>query len=505
MKKKKLIYIRGLMATSLLLLSVLIGSWLDSQYKEQKQQLQKDLQNELDAARKEVTDSILYFRVINPIVKIASFTDSNRDTPKHISLNSFTTSGNIKIVISSDEEDSNKIKKIKQKFLTEHHINLDDKNFNINMDTTGQKQRQTYTLKDSGAQDIVKEGLTLVMEEIFKQAGIPGDSAFMMDTAHLHHLFAAKLAHKNWHFLSKWDRDINYSLSARNAIHIETSYLSQDYNVAIKNYSGFLLKKILPQAAFSFILLLFVAGAFYLSLRNLKEQMRLSTMKNDLISNMSHELKTPISTVKVALEALTTFNMAENPQTTREYLEMAALEMNRLDMLVNQALNTALLEEGKIIITKECTDLRKTVDDVVLAMQLRLRQNNARLTIHAPNNQFTTLADPLHIQGVLINLIDNSLKYAGKEPVIDVSLESGNGNISISIADNGPGIPPEHIAHVFDKFYRVPHGDSHDVKGYGLGLSYSKQVMLQHNGTLAVKNLPVQGCMFTLTLPEISC
>ena len=499
-KKKKLIYIRIMMAVSLLLLCALISSWLGSQYKEQKMQLQAELQNDLASAKKEVSDSIIYYNVIKPVMNISEVSGSidgnvSFDAPK----------GNTKFkIVIGDASDTVHMKEIKEK-LAKHKIDLDSNLFRINK-TTHTRTKTTYALKDPKAsQDILQQGVALVMQEIFQQTGISGDSVFNLDTAHLRKSFIQKLGNKNLHFTTTWNHDISFLPQKQKAIFIETDYLSKNYYVAVNNYAGYIMKKMLPQTLFSLTLLLFVAAAFYISLRSLKEQMRLSTMKNDLISNMSHELKTPISTVKVALEALTTFNGVANPQTTKEYLEMASLEMNRLDMLVNQALNTALLEEGKIVIQKECTDLQKMATDIGQMLQLRTRQNDTELNIHFAGEGFTTKADPLHIQGVIINLLDNSMKYADKKPVIHMTVESKDNAITISVADNGPGIPAEHLKHIFDKFYRVPHGDRHNVKGYGLGLSYSKQVALQHNGDITVKNLQEGGCMFTLSLPKLPC
>jgi signal transduction histidine kinase len=504
-KKKRLLYIRSLMSISLLLLSVLIGSWLNTQFKEQKQQLQKDLQDDLASAKKEVSDSLLYINLIKPALKLSTLTSdikvTNHDKP--------TGQSDFRIVISG-ADDTNKIKEIKEKILKSNNMAINIAHDKRSFELEGPIKKQfktTYKLKQPEVpQDLLKEGVAMIVDEILQQTGMSGDSIFTFDTAHLRKSFTKKLDNKDLHFTTIWNENTKFiPNSKKKMIFISTDYLSKKYNVGINNYAGYLMKKMLPQVLFSLTLLLFVAAAFYISLRSLKEQMRLSIMKNDLISNMSHELKTPISTVKVALEALTTFNAAQNPQTTKEYLEMASLEMNRLDMLVNQALNTSLLEEGKIVIQKECVDLNKITQDISRMLQIRIKQNDADVTIQASGTDFTTKADPLHLQGVIINLIDNSLKYADKKPVIHVSIESNADTIAVSVADNGPGIPAEHIHHIFDKFYRVPHGDRHNVKGYGLGLSYSQQVALQHGGKITVKNQTSEGCIFTLTLPKISC
>jgi two-component system phosphate regulon sensor histidine kinase PhoR len=214
---------------------------------------------------------------------------------------------------------------------------------------------------------------------------------------------------------------------------------------------------------------------------------------------MSHELKTPIATVKVALEALNNYNFIEDKKRSREYLGMATTEMDRLELLATRVLNTSLLESGKISLQRESYDLKKLVEEVLLAMQPRIDKQQATVSFHPTGNGFVIPIDRLHMQGVLVNLIDNSLKY-GVAPVhIDIKLNEHNGAVQLALSDNGPGIPEEYREKVFEKFFRVPSGNRHDTKGYGLGLSYAAQVMRQHNGSINVNNALQGGCVFTLS------
>jgi signal transduction histidine kinase len=178
---------------------------------------------------------------------------------------------------------------------------------------------------------------------------------------------------------------------------------------------------------------------------------------------------------------------------------MANMEMKRLDLLVNQALNTGLLENGKIMFHKEQEDLQQLTAEVLGILKIRFQQQNAIVNYSYEGDGFTATVDKLHIQGVLINILDNSLKYAGVSPEINVSVKALNGHVQVSIADNGPGISPEYLHKVFEQFFRIPTGNEHNIKGYGLGLSYAKQVMEQHGGSISASNLPGGGCIFTLT------
>jgi len=222
-------------------------------------------------------------------------------------------------------------------------------------------------------------------------------------------------------------------------------------------------------------------------------------MKDDFISNMSHELKTPIATVKVALEALNNFNIIEDPKRGREYLGMATAEMDRLELLATRVLNTSLLESGKIYLQQESYDLNKLAEEVLQSMQLRFRQFGAKVSLETTGRNFMIPMDKLHMQGVLINLLDNSLKYGDKPVNIDMLLTENNGAVRLELKDNGPGIPEEYRERVFEKFFRVPTGNRHNIKGHGLGLSYAAQVMRQHNGNIQVNNIAAGGCVFTLT------
>jgi signal transduction histidine kinase len=487
------------MAVSLVLLGLLTGSWLDAQYRAQKEQLQKDLQTELAAAQKEVADSMLYINIVKPIMKVAKETNGSRE----IRIKKSGPSASFNVTMSTDgaPEDLKKIEKL----FGANPVTRNAKKIIIDTRSDSTKVERSLSVRQP-SEELLKDGMALIMKEVYREVGLSEDSLLRFDTTKLRTTFTKKLHDNKWPFAATWNEHVDDpTYNVKKAIVLRTEYMSEAYKVAIDGYKPYLFGKIAPQFLFSLMLLILVGAAFTISFRSLKEQMKLSTIKNDFISNMSHELKTPISTVKVALEALTTFNVVENPETTREYLKMASLEMNRLDMLVNQTLNTALLEEGKIALQKECVDIKKLVEDIHTMLQLRLKQADATLSIQSSNTDLSTQVDKLHIQGVIINLVDNSLKYADKLSVIEILLLTDANNVSITVNDNGPGIPKEHLAHVFDKFFRVPHGDRHNVKGYGLGLSYAKQIANLHGGTLTVRNIETGGCSFTLTIPKTAC
>lgn len=231
--------------------------------------------------------------------------------------------------------------------------------------------------------------------------------------------------------------------------------------------------------------------------------MELNIIRNEFVANISHELKTPVATVKVALEALQTFDLKNEPVKADEYIRIAQAEMNRLDMLVQNVLTSSIYDGASNgFMQPERVSLKSIINEVTQSMQIRFQQMNAQLTVDAEGFDFNINADRLHVHGVLINLIDNSLKYVESSPKIAVKLWEENSRVILTVSDNGIGIPDEYISKVFDKFFRVPTQNRHNVKGYGLGLSYAAMVMKQHKGTIGVENLKEGGCRFTLSFPK---
>ncbi len=320
-----------------------------------------------------------------------------------------------------------------------------------------------------------------------------------IDSIVFNEMFTSSMRHNGWNFNAEWINNSDSDKFSKSSIFIRSDFFTDARGVVVKDYRGYLIGHMLPQYLFVVILLSLTAAAFMIAYKSLKAQLKLGEMKDDFISNMSHELKTPIATVKAALEALSTYNIIDNPKLNREYLSMATAEMDRLELLATRVLNTSLLESGKIYLQQESCNLELLVREVIGAMQPRFDKNNTTLTFETFGNDFNVPADKLHIQGVLVNLLDNSMKYGQGRINILIRLKEAAGKLQLSFADNGPGIPEEYRDKIFEKFFRVPNADRHDTKGHGLGLSYAAQVMRQHNGSINVRNIAQGGCEFTLT------
>ena len=273
------------------------------------------------------------------------------------------------------------------------------------------------------------------------------------------------------------------------------------YQLRPGNTFPYLLKRISLPILFSIILLGITILSFVLLYRSLLRQRRLAELKNEFISNITHELKTPIATVGVAIEALKNFNAINDPQRTKEYLDISGNELQRLSLLVDKVLKLSMFEKKEVDLKLEAVSVKEVVDEVVASLRLQLEKYHAKVTVASEGN--TSLqADKLHLQSVVFNLLDNALKYGKENPAIDITIKGEDETMILSVADNGIGIASTYKDKIFDKFFRIPHGDTHNAKGYGLGLSYVAQVVQKHKGTIAVDSQPGTGTKFTIKLPK---
>jgi signal transduction histidine kinase len=284
---------------------------------------------------------------------------------------------------------------------------------------------------------------------------------------------------------------------------VPVGFLSKNaYQASFEAPTSFLMRKIAPQILLSLLLVAFTSISFLFLYRNLLAQRRLTLMKNDFISNITHELKTPIATVNVAIEALRNFDALQSPERTKEYLDISASELQRLSLLVDKVLKLSMFENKDIELQKSHFNLKELVEEVMHSMRLQFQKNKATISFKTAGEPFHIHADRLHITSVIYNLLDNALKYGGSKPEIKVELAATPQEFKLRVEDNGIGISPEYANKVFEKFFRVPSGDHHNIKGYGLGLSYAAHVVHQHGGSISVESQPGKGSAFTIKLPN---
>ncbi len=267
-------------------------------------------------------------------------------------------------------------------------------------------------------------------------------------------------------------------------------------------YKQFVFKKIWPSILLSLVLFSVVALSFLLILRSWLAQMRLTKVKNEFISNMTHELKTPISTVGVALEALESYGAIDDPKKRKEYLDISKHELDRLKILVDKVLKMSTLEKGIEALNIVDVDLSELTAQMMHSMSLHFEKNEAEVDYKEEGTDFIVKGDKVHLVNVLYNLIDNAIKYSGDQPMVELKLSSDRDNVKISVSDNGPGIPKEYISKIFDRLFRVPTNDLHNVKGHGLGLHYVKTVVERHGGSVRANSTVGEGTSFVITIPK---
>jgi two-component system phosphate regulon sensor histidine kinase PhoR len=279
------------------------------------------------------------------------------------------------------------------------------------------------------------------------------------------------------------------------------------YQAIFGNPTGYLLRRMKLPISMALLLLAFITTAFVFLYFNLQQQQRLAITRDEFIGNMTHELKTPIATVQVAVEALRHFNALDDPHKTKEYLDISAIELQRLSILVDKVLRLSLFENKAIELNRRTIDLHQLAAEVIADMKLQFEKAGAvvQLTVAgvqltATGNDFPVSADRMHMAGALSNLLDNALRYSPSHPAITVHLSRQEGLITLAVSDNGIGIPAAYIGRVFEKFFRVPSGDHHNIKGYGLGLSYVQHIITRHNGSISVHSKEGKGSTFTIIL-----
>ena len=265
--------------------------------------------------------------------------------------------------------------------------------------------------------------------------------------------------------------------------------------------SRYILFQMWGMLVVSLALVLVIIAAFIYSITTIIRQKKISEMKNDFINNMTHEFKTPISTVSLACQALTDNDVQKSDELYRNYINIISDENKRLGIMAEKILQTAILEKGKLNARMESLNIHDIIAEVIknIGIQIEIRDGVIETRLEA--EQYVINADRIHISNVIYNLLDNANKYTPRKPLIRVSTENAPGGILILVQDNGIGIPKTYQKKIFEKLFRVPTGDIHNVKGFGLGLSYVKFVVEKHLGTITVESESNKGSTFRIFLP----
>lgn len=274
----------------------------------------------------------------------------------------------------------------------------------------------------------------------------------------------------------------------------------QTLSLIFPNQSSFLLKSIWREAVGSLLFSGIILFCFGLTIKTIFRQKRLSEMKNDFINNMTHELKTPIATIGLAAETLSRQKETFDPEFLARYTGIIREENSRINRQVERVLQAAQFDRNEIQLDLQSVALNEILDQAISHFQLQVENRGGRITSLLDGNP-QLRGDSQHLANVVSNLLDNANKYSPDTPMISIETILSNNKVKILVSDQGKGIPKANQSEIFNRFFRVSTGDLHEVKGFGLGLSYVKEVVEAHQGSILVESKVDQGSTFIIELP----
>ncbi|MFP4847005.1 sensor histidine kinase [Winogradskyella sp. PE311] len=319
----------------------------------------------------------------------------------------------------------------------------------------------------------LKSELKYYQSDIYKELANKGDS-----------LFANKLKTKETYTL----RTVSKSTFLPKGSTLELHFTNETRNVLKRSILGILI---------STLLILAVIGCLFYLLKIIKHQKQLAEVKNDLISNITHEFKTPIATIGVALESISNFNALEDKEKTKNYINMSANQLDKLNVMVEKLLETATLDSDTLELNKESVNIVGLLGDLVNRYKIQFSEKEFNTSLKT--DHLTAHIDLFHFENALNNILDNAVKYGGD--LISIDLIPKDKTFDILISDNGSSLTKANKERIFEKFYRVPKGNTHDVKGFGIGLYYTKTIIDKHSGSIEL-NLAKSLTTFKITLPN---
>ncbi len=276
--------------------------------------------------------------------------------------------------------------------------------------------------------------------------------------------------------------------------------LNFDYYIDFSGKQKMVLREMAASLSLSSISILVVVIIFMIAIRNLIEERRLSNLKTDFINNMTHELKTPLSTITVAGKTLEMEKIRVDDTKVFETARLIGKQSVHLNQLINLILEISMWERTQFQLDKKTVDIEELMNDIVDSFRSGCN-NCAAITQKYTLGNVKANIDVVYFTTMINNLLSNAVKYASNDPVIEINGSKDKDNIFISISDNGIGIERNHQKHIFDKFYRVTSGNIHKTKGLGLGLYYVKRIAEAHGGDVNVTSKPGKGSIFTVTIP----
>ncbi len=276
---------------------------------------------------------------------------------------------------------------------------------------------------------------------------------------------------------------------------------SAQLSINFKGKKSYILKSMGIMLLTSILFTLIIILTFTFTVHYMVKQKKLSEMKNDFINNMTHEFKTPISTISLAVDSITHPKIIDDKTQINHFADIIRKENQRMNKQVESVLNTALGEKDEFNFDKTIVNINEIIQKIPERMKLLLEKNSTNLILTLSDTNLNILGDEMHLQNAICNLIENAIKYNNNTPKVNVESSLVNGFCEIKVTDNGIGMSSETQKKVFDKFYRVETGNIHTTKGFGIGLSYVKAIVNSHKGAIALKSKINQGTIITISIP----
>ena len=299
----------------------------------------------------------------------------------------------------------------------------------------------------------------------------------------------------------RYDKDATYSVPI--LIDNEGVYKYQ-LLVTFPQKKRFLFSELLSITLLSIVFTLIIIIAYSSALNQLIKQRQISEIKTDFINNMTHEFKTPIATINLALDAIKNPKVIDDKEKVKRYLQMIRDENKRMHAQVENVLRISKLEKRELEINKESYNIHEIIEEAIEHVNLIIEDRGGKIDTHLNANRTTVLLNDVHFTNVLVNIIDNAIKCSPESPLIDVSTENVKDFVIIKVKDHGQGMSKVALKRIFEKFYREHTGDLHNVKGHGLGLAYVKRIVEDHNGQIFVESEKGKGSTFILKIPLIN-
>ena len=434
-------------------------------------------------------DTILIAKTTRPPIIRTEFTfNSIGDDGKSQHITRFSTGDSIYIKDSykNDSLVRDEIGKIKSRFHQAKGSDHDSLNILLNLDSLDVQPFKNLTSKILSA--VLEDTLDLkrlhglVKEELNrKRIGVDYAIAFKNILGDI----------------QKYNPEISKQSILRTSS--KSAYLPKNsiLSLSFTNEKSTILKKNLLGILISMLLIGSVIGCLLYLLKVIQAQKQVVEIKNDLISNITHEFKTPIATIHTALEGIQSFNKTGDPEKTSKYLQLSSQQVDKLNTMVEKLLETATLDSSALVLQKEETNLVPLVQQIVA--KYREMAPDKTFNFSTPSDNIWLTIDPFHFENAIDNVLDNAVKYGGDE--IQVSFKKQSSTLLIAISDSGTDLTKTQATQLFEKFYRVPKGNTHDVKGFGIGLFYTKTIIEKHQGQIQVSTQP--NTQFKMSIPYV--